>query len=66
MNISNYLYKFNNFAISAIRMEDVFYEKLELRKDNNRMNNLEYLGQVMNEAGIEFGAGTPYGLFLNI
>ncbi|VDN53942.1 unnamed protein product [Dracunculus medinensis] len=45
----------------TIRMEDVFYEKLELRKDNNRMNNLEYLGQVMNEAGIEFGAGTPYG-----
>ncbi|VDN07793.1 unnamed protein product [Thelazia callipaeda] len=45
----------------TIRMEEVFYEKLELRKDNNRLNNLEQLGHAMNEAGNEFGADTPYG-----
>lgn len=44
-------------------MEEVFYEKLELRKEN-RLNNLEQLAQAMNEAGNEFGAGTPYGKFL--
>uniref|UniRef100_A0A0R3RGD8 BAR domain-containing protein n=1 Tax=Elaeophora elaphi TaxID=1147741 RepID=A0A0R3RGD8_9BILA len=44
----------------TIRMEEVFYEKLELRKEN-RLNNLEQLGQAMNDAGNEFGAGTPYG-----
>ncbi|OZC10891.1 BAR domain protein [Onchocerca flexuosa] len=44
----------------TIRMEEVFYEKLELRKEN-RLNNLEQLAQAMNEAGNEFGAGTPYG-----
>ena len=44
-------------------MEDVFYEKLELRKDgpSKRPNNLEYLGQSMLEAGNEFGSDTPYG-----
>ncbi|KAM3728234.1 Endophilin-B1 [Dirofilaria immitis] len=44
----------------TIRMDEVFYEKLELRKEN-RLNNLEQLAQAMNEAGNEFGAGTPYG-----
>ncbi|KAL3990663.1 BAR domain family protein [Acanthocheilonema viteae] len=44
----------------TIRVEEVFYEKLELRKEN-RLNNLEQLAQAMNEAGNEFGAGTPYG-----
>lgn len=42
-------------------MEEVFYEKLELRKEGGRMNNLEHLGQAMTDAGNEFGAGTPYG-----
>uniref|UniRef100_A0A914X1U7 BAR domain-containing protein n=1 Tax=Plectus sambesii TaxID=2011161 RepID=A0A914X1U7_9BILA len=45
----------------TVRMEEFFYEKLELRKEGGRMNNLEYLGQAMTEAGNEFGAGTPYG-----
>lgn len=45
-------------------MEEVFYEKLELRKEN-RLNNLEQLAQAMNEAGNEFGAGTPYGKLLS-
>jgi len=46
----------------TVRMEEFLYEKLELRKDNaGRMNNLEYLGQAMTDAGNEFGAGTPYG-----
>lgn len=42
-------------------MEDVFYEKLELKKDAQRQNNLEHLGQAMVEAGQEFGGTTPYG-----
>ncbi|VDK74594.1 unnamed protein product [Litomosoides sigmodontis] len=44
----------------TIRVEEVFYEKLELRKEN-RLNNLEQLAHAMKEAGNEFGAGTPYG-----
>uniref|UniRef100_A0AAF5PKY8 BAR domain-containing protein n=1 Tax=Wuchereria bancrofti TaxID=6293 RepID=A0AAF5PKY8_WUCBA len=38
----------------SIRMEEVFYEKLELRKES-RLNNLEQLAQAMNDAGNEFG-----------
>ncbi|GMR31117.1 hypothetical protein PMAYCL1PPCAC_01312 [Pristionchus mayeri] len=45
----------------TVRMEDVFYEKLELRKEGSRMNNLESLATAMCEAGEEFGAATPYG-----
>ncbi|GMT05103.1 hypothetical protein PENTCL1PPCAC_27277, partial [Pristionchus entomophagus] len=45
----------------TVRMEDVFYEKLELRKEGSRMNNLEALATSMSEAGEEFGAATPYG-----
>jgi len=42
-------------------MEDVVYEKLELKKEGNRANNLEHLGQAMVDAGNEFGPSTPYG-----
>ncbi|EYB96156.1 hypothetical protein Y032_0153g2939 [Ancylostoma ceylanicum] len=43
-------------------MEEVFYEKLELKKDHaGRMNNLELLAQAMSDAGEEFGSTTPYG-----
>ncbi len=49
--------------LSAVRMEEFFYEKLELRKEGGRMNNLEYLGQAMTDAGSEFGPGTPYGMY---
>uniref|UniRef100_A0A0N5A872 BAR domain-containing protein n=1 Tax=Syphacia muris TaxID=451379 RepID=A0A0N5A872_9BILA len=45
----------------TIRMEEVFYEKLDLRKEGNRLSNLEHLGQAMSDAGHEFGAGTTYG-----
>ena len=43
-------------------MEEVFYEKLELKKEGGgRMNNLEHLAQAMSDAGEQFGANTPYG-----
>ena len=45
----------------TLRMEDVFYEKLELKKESTRMNNMEHLGQAMLDAGNEFGSNTPYG-----
>ncbi|PAV71924.1 hypothetical protein WR25_21503 isoform Q [Diploscapter pachys] len=46
----------------TVRMEEVFYEKLELKKDGGgRMNNLESLAQAMNDASEEFGTSTPYG-----
>lgn len=46
----------------AVRMEEVFYEKLELKKEGGgRMNNLEHLAQAMSDAGEQFGANTPYG-----
>uniref|UniRef100_A0A1I7Z821 BAR domain-containing protein n=1 Tax=Steinernema glaseri TaxID=37863 RepID=A0A1I7Z821_9BILA len=45
----------------TVRMEEVFYEKLELKKEGGRTSNLEHLGQAMTDAGNEFGSGTPYG-----
>ncbi|TKR81002.1 hypothetical protein L596_014954 [Steinernema carpocapsae] len=45
----------------TVRMEEVFYEKLELKKEGGRVSNLEHLGQSMTDAGNEFGSGTPYG-----
>uniref|UniRef100_A0A915JI25 BAR domain-containing protein n=1 Tax=Romanomermis culicivorax TaxID=13658 RepID=A0A915JI25_ROMCU len=57
------LYFLPLFFIIAARVEDYLYEKLELRKEN-RMNNLELLGQAMTEAGNEFSAGTAYGIHI--
>ncbi|CAD6185389.1 unnamed protein product [Caenorhabditis auriculariae] len=46
----------------TVRMEEVFYEKLELKKDGvTRQNNLEHLATAMSEAGDQFGSTTPYG-----
>ncbi|CCQ25695.1 SH3 domain-containing GRB2-like protein B1 [Caenorhabditis elegans] len=46
----------------TVRMEEVFYEKLELKKDGAiRQNNLEQLSTAMTEAGEQFGETTPYG-----
>jgi hypothetical protein len=49
----------------TVRMEDVFYEKLELKKEGSRQNNLEFLGQAMQDASNEFGETTPYGIALS-
>ncbi|KAL5012306.1 hypothetical protein ScPMuIL_010857 [Solemya velum] len=43
-----------------IRMEDFLYEKLD-KKKRDRMNNAELLGQVMVDAGNDYGPGTAYG-----
>ncbi|ULT81904.1 hypothetical protein L5515_017573 [Caenorhabditis briggsae] len=49
----------------TVRMEEVFYEKLELKKDGVvRQNNLEQLSTAMTEAGETFGETTPYGTAL--
>ena len=56
---------FEKQDFSAVRMEDVFYEKLELKKEGSRQNNLEHLGQAMQDAANEFGVSTPYGSALN-
>uniref|UniRef100_A0A8R1DYP7 BAR domain-containing protein n=1 Tax=Caenorhabditis japonica TaxID=281687 RepID=A0A8R1DYP7_CAEJA len=49
----------------TVRMEEVFYEKLELKKDGAvRLNNLENLSTAMTEAGEQFGETTPYGTAL--
>ncbi|KFD67877.1 hypothetical protein M514_00278 [Trichuris suis] len=44
----------------TLRVEEFFYEKLDLKKEQ-RLNNLECLGQAMITAGNQFGPGTPYG-----
>jgi len=51
-----------NFVIkfSGNRIEDLFYEKIDKKKPN-RLNNLEYLGHDMIEAGNDFGPGLTYG-----
>lgn len=53
-------------SLSAVRMEEVFYDKLDLKKENSRQNNLEHLGKAMEDAANEFGASTPYGSALNL
>ncbi|KRZ38466.1 Endophilin-B1 [Trichinella pseudospiralis] len=45
----------------TVRMEEFFYEKLDLKKEQ-RMNNAELLGVALTNAGNEFGPGTPYGI----
>uniref|UniRef100_A0AC35UFY8 BAR domain-containing protein n=1 Tax=Rhabditophanes sp. KR3021 TaxID=114890 RepID=A0AC35UFY8_9BILA len=45
----------------SVRMEEVLYEKLELKKEGNRFNNFEQLGHAMLDAATEFGHETPYG-----
>ena len=41
-------------------MEEILYEKLDKRK-RDRNNSHETLGQIMVDAGNEFGPGTSYG-----
>ncbi|XP_026067229.1 endophilin-B2-like isoform X5 [Carassius auratus] len=45
---------------TGARIEEFFYEKLD-RKIPSRITNAELLGQYMQDAAKEFGAGTPYG-----
>ena len=52
----------------AARLETFMFDNVPMDKiglKDNRMTNLEYLGNDMVEAGNEFGAGTPYGEFCN-
>ena len=51
-------------TISAARAETLFFDNIPVDKigmKNERLTNLEYLGNDMTEAGNEFGTGTPYG-----
>jgi len=48
----------------AARAESLFFDSVPMDKiglKNERLTNLEYLGNDMIEAGNEFGTGTPYG-----
>jgi len=48
----------------AARAESLFFDNVPVDKiglKNERLTNLEYLGNDMIEAGNEFGTGTPYG-----
>ncbi|XP_043966593.1 endophilin-B2a isoform X2 [Gambusia affinis] len=44
----------------SARIEEFLYEKLDM-KAPSRVTNAELLGQYMEDAAKEFGAGTPYG-----
>ena len=49
---------------AAARAESLFFDNVPVDKiglKNERLTNLEYLGNDMIEAGNEFGTGTPYG-----
>jgi len=51
----------------AARAESLFFDNVPVDKigmKNERLTNLEYLGNDMIEAGNEFGTGTPYGAAL--
>ena len=51
----------------AARAETLFFDNVPVDKigmKNERITNLEYLGNDMIEAGNEFGVGTPYGAAL--
>ena len=55
------------FSILAARAESLFFDNVPVDKiglKNERLTNLEYLGNDMIEAGNEFGTGTPYGAAL--
>uniref|UniRef100_A0A673BP78 Endophilin-B1 n=1 Tax=Sphaeramia orbicularis TaxID=375764 RepID=A0A673BP78_9TELE len=47
----------------SARIEEFLYEKLD-RKAPSRITNAELLGQYMQDAAVEFGAGGPYGCTL--
>ncbi len=42
-------------------MEDFLLDKIERRRREARLSNLDYLGVDMVEAGNDLGAGTLYG-----
>ena len=51
----------------AARAETLFFDNVPVDKigmKNERITNLEYLGNDMIEAGNEFGVATPYGAAL--
>ncbi|XP_029999755.1 endophilin-B2-like isoform X1 [Sphaeramia orbicularis] len=48
---------------TGARIEEFLYEKLD-RKAPSRITNAELLGQYMQDAAVEFGAGGPYGCTL--
>ena len=57
----------SHFVNSAARAESLFFDNVPVDKiglKNERLTNLEYLGNDMIEAGNEFGTGTPYGAAL--
>ncbi|VDO94124.1 unnamed protein product [Soboliphyme baturini] len=62
-NPSRQLYLSDLFFSPALRVEEYFYDKLEMKKEQ-RLNNLETLGVAMIQAGNEFGPGTAYGSIL--
>src|SRR5258705_453528 len=47
--------------ILGTRVEDYLFERLDKKRDNERMRNLEWLGGDMIDAGVEFGQNTVYG-----
>ena len=54
----------NSKLFPAARAESLFFDNVPVDKiglKNERLTNLEYLGNDMIEAGNEFGTGTPYG-----
>jgi endophilin-B len=45
----------------STRVEDYLFEKIDKRRDKERMRNLEWLGGNMIDGGVDFGSGTVYG-----
>jgi len=69
-NTKNYTERIKNNATAVVlpnpaqRAESLFFDNVPVDKigiKNERLTNLEYLGNDMIEAGNEFGAATPYG-----
>ncbi|XP_043966594.1 endophilin-B2a isoform X3 [Gambusia affinis] len=57
---TEYLLQPNPIDHTGARIEEFLYEKLDM-KAPSRVTNAELLGQYMEDAAKEFGAGTPYG-----
>ena len=60
-------YFLNIILFLAARAETLFFDNVPVDKigmKNERITNLEYLGNDMIEAGNEFGVATPYGAAL--
>jgi hypothetical protein len=51
----------DNFSMTGVRLEEFIYEKVQGKKQQDRLVDEDLLGQYMIDAGNDFGSTMPYG-----